>query len=262
MKPETIQIEMQGGGIAVVALNRPEVHNAFDERMIAELTAAFRELDADPLVRVVVLAGKGKHFCAGGDLNWMRRTAEASREENLRDALAAAELMHVLDTLGKPTVARVQGAAFGGGVGLAACSDIAVAADSARFCLSEVRLGLLPSVISPYVVRAIGVRQARRYALTAEQFTADDARRIGLIHEVVPAGRLSEKVGEIAEELLRGGPTALAGAKALIAELANRPPDQRLREHTADRISAARASGEGREGISAFLEKRRPQWRR
>lgn len=249
-------------GVATVTLNRPDVHNAFNDAVIAELTGVLRRLEADGTVRAVVLRANGKSFSAGADLGWMQRMAGYSREENVADAMALAELMHVLDRLAKPTVAAVQGAAFGGGVGLVACCDIAVAADTASFSLSEVRLGLIPAVISPYVVAAIGERASRRYFLTAERFGAVEAHRIGLVHEVVPAHMLDAAVAKMAERLAEGGPAAQAAAKDLIFSVCRRPTDEAVRRDTAERIAAIRASEEGREGLAAFLEKREPAWRR
>ncbi|CAN0457782.1 unnamed protein product, partial [Phaeothamnion confervicola] len=209
MTEETLQTTTTDG-IATVRMNRPDVHNAFDDALIVALTAEMRRLDHLPQVRVIVLAANGKSFSAGADLNWMRRMAKYSQEENLRDAVALANLMRTLDGVQKPTIARVQGSAFGGGVGLVACCDIAIASTQALFCLSEVRLGLIPSVISPYVIAAIGERAARRYFLTAERFDAAEARRIGLVHEVVDEGALDETVASIAGHLVKGGPKAQA----------------------------------------------------
>ncbi len=259
MTNQALQTEIQRG-IATVRMNRPDVHNAFDDHLIAELTTELRRLDQAPEVRVVVLAANGKSFSAGADLNWMQRMAKYSEAENLRDAVAMAGLMRTLHGMHKPTIARVQGAAFGGGVGLVACCDIAVAAAEASFSLSEVRLGLIPSVISPYVIAAIGEREARRYFLTAERFGAEGAMRIGLVHEVTTGDRLDETVKKFADELLKGGPNALAAAKKLIADVARRPLDDALMEETARRIASIRVSPEGREGLGAFLEKRPPAW--
>jgi len=256
---QALQNEIQRG-IATVRMNRPDVHNAFDDHLIAELTTELRRLDQAPEVRVVVLAASDKSFSAGADLNWMQRMAKYSEAENLRDAVAMAGLMRTLHGMHKPTIARVQGAAFGGGVGLVACCDIAVAAAEASFSLSEVRLGLIPSVISPYVIAAIGEREARRYFLTAERFGAEEARRIGLVHEVTAGDRLDEAVKNFADHLVKGGPNALAAAKKLIADIARRPLDDALMEETARRIASIRVSQEGREGLSAFLEKRPPAW--
>jgi methylglutaconyl-CoA hydratase len=259
MNQDTLQTEIREG-VATIRMNRPEVHNAFDDALIAALTAELRRLDPLPEARVIVLAASGKSFSAGADLNWMRRMAKYSQEENLRDAMVLAGLMRTLDGVKKPTVARVQGAAFGGGVGLVACCDIAIASTEAAFSLSEVRLGLIPSVISPYVIAAIGEREARRYFLTAERFDAVEARRIGLVHEVVDSGALDEAVAKIAGQLLKGGPQALAAAKKLIADVSRRPMDDALSAETARRIAAIRVESEGQEGLAAFFEKRRPDW--
>ena len=247
-------------GVGTIRMNRPDVHNAFDDVLIAALTAELRRLEQWREARVIVLAANGKSFSAGADLNWMQRMAKYSREENLRDAMALANLMRTLDGLTKPTVARVQGAAFGGGVGLVACCDIAIAGTEAEFSLSEVRLGLIPSVISPYVIAAIGEREARRYFLTAERFDAAEARRIGLVHEVVDSSALDATVAKIAGHLLKGGPQAQAAAKRLIADVGRRPMDDALSTETARRIAAIRVEKEGQEGVSAFLEKRPPAW--
>jgi len=247
-------------GVATIRMNRPEVHNAFDDALIAALTSELRRLDRSLLARIIVLAANGKSFSAGADLNWMRRMAKYSREENLRDALALADLMRTLDGMGKPTIAQVQGAAFGGGVGLVACCDIAIASTEAAFCLSEVRLGLIPSVISPYVIAAIGERAARRYFLTAERFDALEARRLGLVHEVVEGSALDDTVAKIAGQLLKGGPRALAAAKKLIADVSRRPMDDGLSAETARRIAAIRVEPEGQEGLAAFFDKRSPDW--
>jgi methylglutaconyl-CoA hydratase len=257
---KALQVEIQQG-IATVRMNRPDVHNAFDDALIGALTAELRRLDAAQEVRVIVLAANGNSFCAGADLKWMQRMATYSREENLRDAMALADLMRTLDGVKKPTIARVQGAAFGGGVGLVACCDIAIASTEAAFSLSEVRLGLIPSVISPYVIAAIGEREARRYFLTAERFDAVEARRIGLVHDVVDSGALDEAVATIAGHLLKGGPQALAAAKKLIADVSRRAMDDALSAETARRIAAIRVEREGQEGLAAFLEKRPPAWK-
>ncbi len=248
-------------GVATLTLNRPERRNAFDDAIIAELAEAFARVGADPAVRVMVLTGAGAAFSAGGDLNWMRRMAGYSEAENYQDAMRLAAMFRGLNDLPKPTVARVNGAAFAGGVGLICCCDVAVAASDAKFAVSEARLGLVPATICPYVVAAIGARAARRYNLTAEVFTASDALRIGLVHEVVEPAALDEAVARIVAELLAGGPAAQARAKALIAETADRPVTAEVMALTARTIAAARASAEGREGVTAFLEKRKPAWR-
>ena len=254
-----LQTEIKDG-VGTIRMNRPDVHNAFDDALIAALTAELRRLDALPEVRVVVLATSGKSFSAGADLGWMKRMANYSREENLRDARALAGLMRTLNEMKKPTIARVQGAAFGGGVGLVACCDIAIAGTEAAFSLSEVRLGLIPSVISPYVIAAIGEREARRYFLTAERFDAVEARRIGLVHEVVDNDALDAAVANMTAHLLKGGPQALAAAKKLIADVSRRPMDDALSTETARRIAAIRVEAEGQEGLAAFFEKRPPAW--
>jgi len=247
-------------GVARLTLDRPERHNAFDDEILAALDAALGELAADRSVRVVVLAATGKSFCAGADLGWMRRHAEASEAENLRDAEALAATLRRLAQMPQPTLARVQGAAYGGGVGLVAACDLAVAAEDAHFRLSEVRLGLIPAVIAPLVCAAIGPRAARRYMLTAERFDATAALALGLVHELAPAGGLEGALERLVGELLEGGPEALAAAKRLVAAVAGRPLDAALGGETARLIAERRASPEGREGMSAFLDKRPPAW--
>lgn len=247
-------------GVARITLTRSDVHNAFNEVLIAELTAALEGLGNDDRVRVVVLAAQGRSFSAGADLNWMKAMAGFSEAENHEDALNLGRLMQTLNNLPKPTLALVQGSAYGGGVGLVACCDIVVAAEEAKFCLSEVKLGLIPAVICPYVIAAIGEAAARRYFLTAEPFSAWEAQRLGLVHEVVEPGRLEQKGRQVAATLLEGGPKAQAAAKDLIFTTAAAAPDDDLIEETARRIATLRASDEGREGITAFLEKRRPNW--
>ncbi len=254
-----VKVSVQGA-VATVLMDRPDVHNAFDDRLISELTAVFHRLGADASARVIVLAASGRSFSAGADLNWMKRMAAYSGDENVSDARGLAGLMRTIERLPKPVIARVQGAAFGGGVGLVACCDIAVAAREAVFCLSEVRLGLIPAVISPYVVRAIGARAARRYFLTAERFGADEAHRLGLVHQVTDADGLDAAVSALCGHLLKGGPVALGSAKDLIFAVSDRPVDDAVVEDTARRIAAQRAGAEGREGVAAFLEKRPPSW--
>lgn len=247
-------------GRATLTLNRPAQHNVFDDQLISTLHATLRELNADPQVRVVCLRGAGRSFSAGADLNWMRRMAEYTHAENLADAVALTELMQTLNTLAKPTLALVQGAAFGGGVGLVAACDLALATPDASFCLSEVKLGLIPAVISPYVIAAMGARAARRYFLTAERFDAERARQLGLIHEVVAATELDHQADLLTRQLLANGPQALVAAKQLVADVAGRPIDSDLLADTAQRIATLRASDEGREGLAAFLAKRPPAW--
>jgi methylglutaconyl-CoA hydratase len=261
MNEPTVLTHIDDQGIATLTMNRPEVHNAFDDLLITDLTAALKSLAANDRVRVVLLTGSGRSFSAGADLNWMRRMADYRWDENLRDALGLAALMQAINDLAKPTIALVQGAAYGGGVGLVACCDMAVATERAAFCLSEVKLGLMPAVISPYVVAAIGARACRRYFLTAEAFDAAEALRLGLVHEVVADDvALRSRGEELATTLLKNGPQAMAAAKELIAAIAGRPVDAGLIADTAGRIADRRASAEGREGLSAFLEKRTPGW--
>lgn len=249
------------GAVATLSMNRPELHNAFDAALIQSLTDALLALGADPAVRVVVLAGTGPSFSAGADLQWMRAMATASQEENRLDSLALARLMRTLDELPKPTIARVQGASFGGGVGLVACCDIAIAAEGARFGLTESRLGLLPAVISPYVIAAIGPRQARRWFATGEHFDAATALQIGLVHQVVPADALDATVQAQLDLLAKTGPVASSSAKVLVREVCAAGADRDgLDRANAGLIAALRASDEGREGLSAFLEKRPARW--
>jgi methylglutaconyl-CoA hydratase len=257
---DTVRVAIDSRGLATLTLNRPEIHNAFDDALIARLLEALAQIEQEREVRAVVLGSEGKSFSAGADLNWMRRMADYDREQNHCDALQLAELMRRLNRFGKPTIARVQGAAFGGGVGLVACCDMAVASERALFALSEVRLGLIPAVISPYVIAAIGERAARRYFLTAERFDAQEARRIGLLHEVVAEAELDARIDTLVDNLLRGGPAAISAAKALVFAVAHQPADDAVVADTAARITDVRASDEGREGLSAFLQKRQPAW--
>lgn len=255
----SLEIERKGQ-LATLWMNRPEVFNAFDETLIAELTQACNALDADASVRVVVLAGRGRHFSAGADLNWMKRAAAAGPEDNLQDARRFAAMLQRLATMSKPTIARVQGLALGGGTGLAAACDMALATEDAAFAVSEVRFGIIPSVISPYVLRAIGARNALRYFQSAERIHAARALSIGLVSEVLPATQIDAAIAELAQALLGGGPQALVAAKALIAAVSGRAVDDALIEETAQRIARQRATAEAKNGISAFLEKRQPDW--
>lgn len=258
--PQPVTVTREGP-IARVTLSRPELHNAFDEGLIAGLARTFSELARDDTARVVVLAGAGKSFSAGADLNWMKRASAYDEERNRDDARVLEAMLRAIDDCPKPVIGMVHGAAIGGGVGLVAACDIAVAGEAAVFGTSEVRLGIVPAVISPFVVRAIGPRQARRYFLTAERFGAGEAQRIGLVHEVVPAERLEARVLEIAGEILKGGPLALADAKRLVRLVETMPQGGSiLAEATIGMIAERRASEEGREGIAAFLEKRKPGW--
>jgi methylglutaconyl-CoA hydratase len=262
MADPTIQSHTDDRGIARITLNRPEVHNAFDDDLISRLTQEFRRVGDDDTVRAVVLAANGKSFCAGADLTWMKRMAGYRREENEADATRLAAMMRTLNELPKPVIGLIQGAAFGGGVGLVACCDIAIAVESAVFSLTEVRLGLIPAVISPYVVRAIGGRAARRYFLTAERFDAMQAERLGLVH-IVTDGEGLEAAGEsVVVAILKCGPRAQAAAKLLVRQVEAVPMGDDVSALTARAIADIRATPEGREGIAAFLEKRRPNWSR
>ena len=249
-------------GVAWITLNRPEVRNAFDDALIASLKNCFSELEADRSTRIVVLAGNGPAFCAGADLNWMKRMAGYGYEENLADARSLADMLAALDRLPKPTIARVHGAAFAGGTGLVAACDIAIGTPQAKFCFSEAKLGLSPATISPYVMRAIGERAARRYFLTAEVFDAAEACRIGLLSACVSSNQLDSSVEEIIKHLLAGGSEAHAKIKELIRAVGGRAVDAALVADTARRIAEIRVSPEGREGIASFLEKRKPSWGR
>ena len=249
-----------GGHVATVTLQRPDVRNAFNDESIAELTDAFAMLGTRDDVRCIVLAAEGKAFCAGADLNWMRRMADYSRDENLADAGKLAEMLHVLYTCPKPTIARVQGDVYAGGCGLVAACDMAVSADTAGYCLSEVKLGLIPATISPYVIRAMGARAAHRYCLTAERFDAAEALRIGFVHAVVPADALDAKVAELAAALVNASPAAVKACKRLVQDVAGRDIDAALMRATVEGIADIRASAEGREGVQSFLGKRSPAW--
>jgi methylglutaconyl-CoA hydratase len=256
---ETLEIELKQG-VATVWMNRPDVHNAFNAQLIVDLTEACNELDAHDAVRVVVLGGRGKSFSAGADLNWMKAAGEASESENFGDAMRLAGMLRTLSEMNKPTIARVQGAALGGGMGLASACDICVAAERAVFATSEVKFGIIPSAISPYVIRAIGERQAYRYFQTAERITAVRAGEIGLVHEVVAIEQLDARITELVAALLQGGPKSQAAAKDLIRAVANRPVTDALVEDTARRISTLRTTPEAREGLDAFLTKRPAAW--
>ena len=259
MSHDALKVEIDGG-VARLVLARPDKHNAFDDTIIAAFTEALQRVGNDPAVRVVVLAGEGKSFSAGADLDWIRRMADYGEAENLADARALADMLRTMNELPKPTIARVHGAAFGGGVGLVACCDIAVASKAAIFCLSEARLGLTPSTISPYVVAAMGAHNARRYFLTAERFDAVAAERIGLVHMVTAPERLDHAIDDLVTALLQNGPMAIAECKSLIRRVAGGPVDDAMIEETAQHIARVRASAEGKEGVRAFLDKRPPAW--
>lgn len=259
MDYRTLKIEPRGSS-AWIWMSRPEIHNAFDETLIAELTHSFKTLDADASLRVIVLCGEGKSFSAGADLNWMKRQAAASAHRNLKDARTLAALFRTISLCRTPTIARVHGAALGGGMGLASACDICVASTQASFATSEVKFGIVPSAISPYVVRAIGERQAYRYFQTAERISAARAHEIGLAHEVVEPDQLDAQVQHIVDALLTGGPLAQAAATDLIRAVASKSIDDAVVEETAKRIAEIRATPEAKEGLGAFLEKRAPAW--
>ena len=259
MSYETLEI-VREAGVATIWMNRPDVHNAFNAQLIADLTAACIELDADDAVRAVVLAGRGKSFSAGADLNWMKAAGEASEAENFADAMKLAGMLRTLAEMKKPTIGRVHGAALGGGMGLASACDICIASDRAVFATSEVKFGIIPSAISPYVIRAIGERQAYRYFQTAERINAARAAALGLAHEAVATDELDAKVKEVVEALLQGGPKSQAAAKDLIRAVANRPVSDAVVEDTARRIASLRVTPEAKEGLAAFLDKRPAAW--
>ncbi len=259
MEPTSLEITTEGH-VATVWLNRPDLRNAFNETAIAEITHAFRALDRERSVRAIILAARGPAFCAGADLNWMKKMAAYSEQENLADAAALADMLHVIYACSKPTIARVQGDCYAGGMGLVAACDIAVTVERAEFCLSEVKLGLIPATISTCVIRAIGERAARRYFLTAERFAAARAMQIGLVHEVVPDEQLDEVVDRIAHAIASCSPHAVSEAKRLVRDVSGETIEPHLVADTVRRIAEVRVSPEGREGVAAFLEKRKPFW--
>ncbi len=256
----TLTIKRQASGVTTLTMARPEVFNAFDEAMIAEMDAAFAALIDDTSVRIIILAGAGKHFSAGADLQWMRRASTASFEWNVEDARRFARMLARIDSCPKPTVARVHGAALGGGVGLACACDLAIASDVASFCLSEAKFGILPAVIGPYLVNAVGKRQARRLALTAERINATEALSMDLVHRVVPAVELDQAIEECVKQLSTGGPNAHREIKEYLAQLEVGPVTPEVRELTAQTIARVRGTDEAREGFNAFLNKRPPNW--
>ncbi|WP_144395040.1 enoyl-CoA hydratase/isomerase family protein [Pleionea sediminis] len=257
---KSLKLEVTADGAGVITMNRPDVHNAFDDQLIKDLIRALEKMEQHDKVRVLVLKAEGKSFSAGADLNWMRRMADYSWSENYQDSLALASLMQKLYQFKKPTIGLIQGAAFGGGVGLVACCDIAIASDQAKFCLSEVKLGLIPAVISPYVIAAMGKRQANRYFITAERFDAETAARIGLVQQCVPADNFESYCDEVIKTTLQNGPEAIQAAKNLISFIDENTYGEEMIRETAQKISDIRASKEGKEGVSAFLEKRTPNW--
>lgn len=260
MTDQNILLAVDERGVATVTMNRPEKHNAFDDTVIAELTRTFEELAGNPDVRVMVLAAAGKSFSAGADLGWMKRMASYSYEENLRDANALAAMLKTLNNLPFPTIARVHGASFGGAVGLVSCCDMAVATPRASFSLSEVKIGLIPATISPYVIAAIGQRGSRRYFMTAERFSAEVAAGLGLVSEVVDPDNLDATINNLVDTLLANSPAAIRAAKQLVFDVENRVLSDELIDDTSARIARIRVSDEGQEGLGAFLEKRPAGW--
>jgi methylglutaconyl-CoA hydratase len=250
----------QSGPVARITLTMPEIRNAFSDEVIQAITEAFADVGARADVRAVVLAAEGPAFCAGANLNWMRRMADYTREENLADASKLAAMLRTIAECPKPTIARVQGDVYAGGMGLVAACDMAVSVDTAWYCLSEVKIGLAPATISPYVIRAMGARAAQRYFLTAERFTAAEAHRIGFVHEVVAADALDAKVDELLKALTSASPAAVVACKTLVADVVGRDIDEGLIAYTVEAIADIRASAEGREGVQAFLNKRKPAW--
>ena len=260
MNNDSVKLDVDSREVATVTLNRAEKHNAFDENVIVELTSTLKTVAVNNDVRVMVLKANGKNFCAGADLDWMKRMADYSHEENLRDANVLAEMLHTLNFLPMPTIAQVQGAAMGGGAGLVCCCDIAIAGSNAKFAFSEAKLGLIPATISPYVIRSIGSQAARRYFLTAEQFNATRAQELGMVSEVFAEEKLDEKVQELVSTILHNSSDAVRAAKQIIFDMEGKPITQELMQDTSERIANIRASEEGKEGLSAFLEKRKPSW--
>ncbi len=258
---DTLKTVIDDCGTATVTLMRADVHNAFNDDLIWELNTAFSDLGKNDCVRAIVLTGSGKSFSAGADLNWMKAAARYTPEQNMRDAMRLSEMLNTVNNCPKPTLAIVNGAAIGGGVGLVACCDMAIAVENAKFALSEVRLGLTPATISPYVIAAIGARAARRYFLTAERFNAAEARRIGLVSETAPSLQEAFSLAHVfLKNLSAGAPSAHSDAKALIAAVADKDITDDLRTKTAKHIAERRASADGIEGVTAFLEKRKPSW--
>ena len=260
MSKNHLEVARRSDGVAVVTMSRPEVYNAFDDAMIAELDSAFAQLASDDTVRVIMLTGSGKHFCAGADLDWMRRTSKASAAENLTDARRLAAMLDRIDRCPKPTLARIQGAALGGGTGLVCVCDVAIVADNASFAISEARFGILPATIGPYLINAVGKRQAQRLALTTTRIHADEALAIGLAHQVAALDELDTAIDGVLQEMLACGPTALGEIKTYFAGLEAGPVTEAMREHSAQTISRVRNTDEAREGLAAFLEKRAPNW--
>ena len=260
MVDKAIILDIDKRGVATLTINRPDKHNAFDEKLIAELATTFDEVGANSSVRVMVLASEGRSFSAGGDLDWMIRMGDYNRDENIRDANALASMLHKLNYLPVPTIARVQGAAMGGGAGLVCCCDIAIASSRANFAFSEAKLGLIPATISPYVLQSIGAQAARRYFLTAERFDAKRAYDLGMVSEVVDEAELDNKINELLQIILINSAEAVKAAKQMIFAVEGKPVTGEIMQMTSESIADIRASEEGKEGLSAFLEKRKPSW--
>lgn len=260
MTNENLIVDFDNRGIAMLTLNRPHAHNAFDDILINNLLKTLQQLETDPKIRLLILKANGKSFCAGADANWMQRMVSFTEAENIKDAMALANMLKALNNFTRPTIALVQGAAYGGGVGLVACCDIVLATSTTTFCFSEVKLGLIPATISPYVIAAIGERAARQYFLTAERFSADEALRLGLVHKIVTKESLSDAAEKLVQLILQNSPAALVATKKLVAEVKSKTMDDSLLQLTAKRIAEQRISSEGQEGIQAFLEKRKPKW--
>ncbi|MBW8310244.1 MAG: enoyl-CoA hydratase/isomerase family protein [Candidatus Paracaedibacteraceae bacterium] len=256
----SVLLDVQANGCAILTLNRPEVRNAFNATLISDLTTLIQKCDQDPKVRIIILKGEGKVFCAGADLTYMKEIANFTYEQNIEDAKRLGALFETLDSCSKPTIALIQGGAYGGGVGLVATCDIAIASQDAKFSLTEVRLGIIPAVISPYIIRAIGQRKARQYALTAQQLSADEALQSGLLHYAVPQEQISALTKEVVDDLLKGSPIAQSTTKKLFRAVESQPITPNLSTMTAMAIAEARSSTDGQEGLKAFLEKRQPNW--
>jgi methylglutaconyl-CoA hydratase len=260
MTQEKVVSQIDGRGVATVTLNIPERHNAFDDAVIDQLTAAFEGVANNKDARLMILAARGKSFCAGGDLGWMKRMKSYTREENIKDARALAAMLQTLNVLPVPTIARVQGMTVGGGVGLISCCDMAVATPDAGFCFSEVKVGLIPATISPYVIAAIGQRAARRYFITAERFSSETAAQLGLVSEIVGEDQLDDRINQLVETTLANSPAAVVAAKRLVCHAAGRLIDEQLISSTSEMIADIRVSAGGQEGLAAFIEKRKPTW--
>ena len=257
---ESVQEFLSPDGVLYIVMNRPEVQNAFNSEQIVLLTEALENVESNPEVKAVVLCGEGKNFCAGGDINYMRRMGQNSFQENKEDALQLAHLMHTLNEFPKPTIARVNGAAYGGGVGLLCCCDMAFGTEETKICLSEVKIGMVPATIGPYVINAIGLRNAHRFMLTAEIMQGQEAVNYNFLNDIFPTKEFNEKVDAIALKITTNAPNALEVTKSLLLNLAQQPIDESVIDYTADVIASVRESNEGKEGLTSFIEKRKPNW--